>query len=139
MAATFRSKDRAEVARFCRDLVARGFRQVPAIHELRQPAFLEFRIYRVRSWWRVAYYEPTLDGPLKPIPPDPAPPVKPYGYGGRAAVRSTRCRCGCSRPVEVRGLARTCYARWRYWNRDGVRDRELERAREDRAERKAAP
>lgn len=135
--AIYRSKDRAEIVSFCRSLEGRGYHQVQSTSRLVQPRLNEFRVYPCRKWWHVSYQEPALDGPIKDIP-DPLDPAKPWDYGGRGLSSKARCSCGCGGSVEVRGLSRACYTRWRYWNIQGVRDTSIDRARANREARRVA-
>ncbi len=135
--ATLKTKSPEEARRFCRSLVDRGFHQVPRTSDLRAPAFREFRVYRSRGWIRIAYQEPPVDGPLKPVPESAAPKAKAWELGGRKLACSKPCRCGCRRRAEVRGLSRACYVRWRYWNDESIREKRVNRSRNARALQRA--
>lgn len=135
--AVYKSKSKAEASAFCRALVARGYRQVAPVHELVQPRLREFRLYVRRGWFVVSYQEPSVSGPLKKIP-SAAPNVKPWALGGRREAMSKRCSCGCLRLAEVRGLSRPCYARFRYWSNDQIREKSVERSRSVRLSARSA-
>lgn len=132
---TYRTKDRTDAERFCRSLLARGYRQAPAIHHLRQTSEGTFRIYRERHrrkptrWLRVAYYEPRR-GPFRKVP-------HPLDHQPRAS--GMRCIEAASHgKAYSRGLCPNCYHRWKYWSNHAHRARLRARKHKERAGERAA-
>ena len=130
--ATFRTRNRMEAIRFCRDLVARGFKRMPAVHNIAD-ANLHFNTFRTYvdfdGFYRVAYFE-SRTGPHKDVPKVPE-----TIYTSRAGHCSTKGHE--ERPIWARGLCNVCYNRWNYWRNAAKRKAERERSRAGRAQRAA--
>lgn len=132
--ASFRSKDPADIARFVRGLLARGYRRTPAVHRLQPLAVGTFRIYRERdggrptAFYRVAYFE-ARRGPFSKVPE----PLRRQPRGSGMLCIENR-RHGKAHSL---GLCANCYHRWHYWTHHERRDRVRAKHRRARAKEAA--
>ncbi len=132
--ACFRTKKPEEARAFCERLRReRGFREVPAVHELRQLERKTFRVYESRGWIRVAYCEPSrFEGaPREPLPVLAPPYSVPKGSPCIA-------RPGCTGKSKLRGACQACLSRIQYWKDPEAANESSARSRAKRAARRAA-
>lgn len=103
--AVFCSRDVAEIDRFVRCLIERGYTRMPAVHTLQQLRYREFRVYESRDSIRVSYQESGRCNGYDYPEPKLAPP--------RTVRRGEPCVAtpGCDRKSRRRGACERCLSR----------------------------